>query len=292
MKRERDPMILRLRCLSVLLIGLCAFLAFIASVSKGAEALEFDGLIEPHRVIKVGSGVPGVIERVEVDRGDFVKKGQLLASMQSGVEKASVEAAQARAEMLANIKAKEENLSFSLREQERTEQLYKKELLPPNKMDEVKTNRVLAEMQLKDALENKRLAELELKRASEVVKRLNIYSPVNGVVVERFLSPGEYIETEAILKIAEIDPLNVEIIVPVVHLASIRVGMKAKVIPEAPVRGQYTAEVKIVDQVVDAASGTFGVRLELPNPDHRLPAGLKCRVVFGERKAKGSGKEP
>ena len=41
-----------------------------------------------------------------------------------------------------------------------------------------------------------------------------------------------------------------------------------------------TAKVSIVDRVVDASSGTFGVRLELPNPGHRLPGGLKCRVRF------------
>jgi membrane fusion protein (multidrug efflux system) len=40
------------------------------------------------------------------------------------------------------------------------------------------------------------------------------------------------------------------------------------------------ANVVIVDRVVDAASGTFGVRLTLSNPSNRLPAGLKCRVRF------------
>jgi membrane fusion protein (multidrug efflux system) len=59
--------------------------------------------------------------------------------------------------------------------------------------------------------------------------------------------------------------------------------MRAKVIPEAPVGGEYIAEVKIVDRVIDAASGTFGVRLELPNPNHRLQAGLKCKVIFPDK---------
>jgi len=59
--------------------------------------------------------------------------------------------------------------------------------------------------------------------------------------------------------------------------------MHAKVIPEAPIGGQYTAEVKIVDRVIDAASGTFGVRLELPNPGYRLQAGLKCKVIFQDK---------
>ena len=46
------------------------------------------------------------------------------------------------------------------------------------------------------------------------------------------------------------------------------------------VGGQYSAKVTVVDKLVDAASGTFGVRLELPNPGNQLPAGLKCRINF------------
>lgn len=245
-----------------------------------AGAVEFDGVIEPYMVVKVGSGVPGIIEIVTVDRGDFVRKGQVVATLQSGVEKATMEAARARSEMEADIKSKQAQLDFSIRRRERNEQLYKKEALPFSQMDEAETNRVLAELHLKEALENKRLAELEYRRTIEVVNRLIIRSPIKGVVVERFLSPGEYIEEQPILKLAQIDPLNVEVILPVTLLPSIKVGMRAKVIPEAPIGGQYTAEVKIVDRVVDAASGTFGVRLELPNPKNRLPAGLKCKVIF------------
>ena len=46
--------------------------------------------------------------------------------------------------------------------------------------------------------------------------------------------------------------------------------------------GVHRAEVTVVDRVVDAASGTFGVRLALPTPDYALPAGLNCRVRFRE----------
>ena len=56
--------------------------------------------------------------------------------------------------------------------------------------------------------------------------------------------------------------------------------MVAEVRPEKPGGGVLEASVKIVDRVVDAASGTFGVRLELPNPEYRLSAGLKCKVTF------------
>jgi multidrug efflux pump subunit AcrA (membrane-fusion protein) len=82
------------------------------------------------------------------------------------------------------------------------------------------------------------------------------------------------------MKIACINPLYVEVVVPVSRLGSIRENMRAQVKPEAPMGGSYGAGVVIVDKVIDAASGTFGVRLELPNPEHRIPPGLKCRVRF------------
>jgi RND family efflux transporter MFP subunit len=264
----------------MLFVRFFIFLALVGLVSTTAGAIELDGVIEPYMTVKVGSGIYGILETVDLDRGDFVKKGQVLATLQSGVEKATMEAARVRAEMEATIKAKQANLDFYTRKKLMNEELYKKQVLPFSQMDEVETNRILAETQLQEALENKRLAELEFKRTVEVVNRMTIRSPINGIVVERYLSPGEYIENQSVMKLAQIDPLNVEVIIPVTLFASIKVGMHAKVIPEAPVGGQYIAEVKIVDSVIDAASGTFGVRLELPNPNHKLPAGLKCKVIF------------
>ena len=81
-------------------------------------------------------------------------------------------------------------------------------------------------------------------------------------------------------KLAEIDPLYVEVILPVSLYGQIKNGQRAQVFPEKPVGGVYDAAVKVVDRVVDGASGTFGVRLQLPNPGYRIPAGIKCRVKF------------
>jgi len=255
-------------------------LTVLLSLPVYAHAAEFRGLIEPHRVIKIGSPTEGILATVDVDRGDLVQKGQVLATLESSVEKANMEAARARAEMQGPLKAKQASKELFQGKKNRVEQLYKKDLASASEMEEAEANRDVSDMQLQEAAENKRLAELEYKRAVEVVKRLTIRSPVDGVVVERFLSPGEYIKEQPVIKLAQIDPLNVEVIIPAEHFVSIKVGMRAKVIPEAPVGGEYAAVVKIVDRVIDAASGTFGVRLQLPNPGNRLPAGLKCRVIF------------
>jgi RND family efflux transporter MFP subunit len=255
-------------------------IALLLSLPVCVHAAEFRGLIEPHRIIKLGSPQPGVLASVEVERGDFVKKGQVLATLQREVEKANVEVAKYRAEMEAGGKGKAGSHAFFEGKKERIERLHRKQLAAQAEMDEAETNRHVAEMQWKEAQENKALAGLEYKRSVELLDRMVIRSPIDGVVMERFLSPGEYVEKDPVLKLAQIDPLNVEVIMPASQLLSVRVGMRANVTPEPPVHGTYSAVVKVVDRVVDAASGTFGVRLELPNPGHRLPAGLKSKVIF------------
>ena len=254
--------------------------AFFAPPDADAESIIIDGLIEPFLLVKVGSPVAGILETVRVDRGDMVTAGQALATLQSGVEKATMELARARAEMESSIKAKQSKLDYLVREQKRMEHLHDQSLIAFEALDESRTNSSLARLELEEAVQNKRLAELELKRSTEVVNRMTIYSPITGVVTNRFLTPGEYVENQPILQLAQINPLNVEVFVPVELLGAIKAGMRAEVLPEKPAGGVYRASVTIVDRVVDAASGTFGVRLELPNVQGKLQAGLKCRVTF------------
>jgi RND family efflux transporter MFP subunit len=262
------------------IMGLVCILFGLGAMDAKAQSVEFDGLIEPTLTTNVGSNTPGILESVNVDRGDMVKEGQVVASLQAGVEKSTMELAKARAELDATIKSKKAEMEFADRSKQRKKELYEKKTLSFQEWDEAETRRMLAELALNEALEAKRLAELEYKRSVEVVKRMSIRSPVNGVVIERYLHQGEYIEDKPVLKLAQIDPLHVEVIMPVSVLGSVKVGMFAEVKPEAPVGGVYKAKVTIVDRVVDAASGTFGVRLELPNPDYKLPPGLKCKVLF------------
>ncbi|MGH8698345.1 MAG: efflux RND transporter periplasmic adaptor subunit, partial [Burkholderiales bacterium] len=135
---------------------------------------------------------------------------------------------------------------------------------------------------LKVARENQRLAELEVQRATEVLNLRTIRSPVNGVVVDRYQRTGEMATTnvkDPILKVAEIDPLNVEVVLPASLYGSIQHGDRAEVSPETPVQ-KFVARVKVVDRVINAASGTFGVRLELSNEKLLVPAGAKCRMRF------------
>jgi multidrug efflux pump subunit AcrA (membrane-fusion protein) len=117
-----------------------------------------------------------------------------------------------------------------------------------------------------------------------VVKLRTLKAPFSGIVTERLQNPGELAFTgesaTPILKLAQIDPLRVEVILPLKEYGKIQLGAKAQIVPELPLEGRWQATVKIVDPIVDAASGTFGVRLELSNPQKNIPAGVKCQVQF------------
>ena len=249
-------------------------------LAAAAELAGFDCLIEPQTVVEVSTRETGVLEELLVGRGDIVAAGQPIAYLNRAVEQATVELAKARAEAAAEIEELRETLAYAQRERERIDQLSSAKAASFTEKDKATTDARRAELQLQQALERQRIAELELERSRRALENRTVQSPVDGVVMERMMSPGESTENRPIVKLAKVDPLNVEIIVPVEHFGDIHVGMRAEVTPRYPGAKVQEATVTVVDRVVDAASNTVGVRLLLPNPDLDIPGGVRCGIRF------------
>lgn len=231
----------------------CFLLCLVVTTLHGADLPPLEGVVEPKELVNFSSHVPGVLEEVKVERGGWVRKNQILARLKSGVESAAVKLAEAR-------------VDFATRKLDRNLKLYSKKLISIHAKDEIETEILLA--------------KLELNEAKERLDLRTVRSTVDGVVVERLGAPGEYVGEDHFLTVAKINPLCVEVVVPVLYYGAIKKGAQASVQLEEPVGGEHKAKVTIVDQVIDAASGTFRVRLEIPNPKRKLPAGLKCTVTF------------
>jgi RND family efflux transporter MFP subunit len=259
----------------------CAGLLMIGTAS--AAALEC--LIEPAQVVELRTPVDGVIEKIHVQRGDPVKRGQTLAELEAHVERSTVESARFRSTMEGRIVLSRNRADFAGKKLGRSQELYKQNYVAAQARDDAEAEKRLAEAELQDAMENQQLARLELKRAEELLNLRSLRSPFDGVVVERLQNPGDLAESgpgrKPVLKLAQIDPLRVEVAVPSEAFGKLKPGMSATVIPEG-IGGRHTATVKIVDRVFDAASGTFGVRLELANRNGALPGGMRCRVEFAQ----------
>ena len=264
-----------MRTRGLVLVALCG--VWWSAVAQG-EGLGC--LIQPYQEAEIGSQVVGVIDHVLVERGDFVKKGQPVVQLSAEVERAALQAAKLKAEATAELKAAASNHEFAQKKKVRTEDLYQKNFISQQATDQAVTEAQVAEMRLRQAREAQRLAQQELALAQAQVAQRTIRSPLSGVVVEKYLSEGERVEEKPLVKVATIDPLKVEVIVPASYFSRIKQGMSATVKPDGADSEVRSAKVIVVDKVIDAASNSFRVRLELPNPNLSLPPGLRCKVDF------------
>jgi RND family efflux transporter MFP subunit len=243
-------------------------------------AAEMACVIKPSAEISIGTPVEGLIQTVPVDRGDWVTKGQVIVTLESSLEEATVALTKAKAGAEAVLKSSQLKIGFSTRNLERALDLFKTNSIARHDVDQAQTEKALADMSYQEALDNKRLAELEMHRAIAALQLRTIRSPITGVVVDRLLSPGELARQTPVMKLAQIDPLRVEVYAPLSLLGKLKTGMRADVRPEGKGQPVYQAKITVVNRVVDSASGTVGVRLEMPNSNNAIAAGLACTVEF------------
>lgn len=266
---------------SLCLIGVCLGSGIGGLMETAlAGAGELACVMKPYMEVSVGTPVEGIIHSVTVTQGDWVERGQILVTLESSVEEATVALAKAKADADAEIKSTTARIAFSERKLERALELYQSHSIAKHEVDEAQTEKTLSDMAHLEAIERKHMAELEWQRATAQLSLHRIQSPLTGIVVERLMAPGEMARHTPVLKLAQIHPLRVEVFAPVSWLGKIEPGMKAVVQPVGSRHGSYAATVMVVNHVVDSASGTFGVSLEVSNQDHGLPAGLACTVQF------------
>ncbi|MBR9866750.1 MAG: efflux RND transporter periplasmic adaptor subunit [Oceanospirillales bacterium] len=231
---------------------LAAGLFFTQAGSLHADELILSTLgcmLEPSEKVQISSPVSGVLDKVQVKRGDSIKKGQSLFQLKAGVEREAVQLASVRAE-------------FAKRKQQRNMDLYDEDILTANERDEIETEVLIAksELRLKEQ-------ELELRK---------VFSPINGVVVNRLNNEGEYVNTDPILSLATLDPLHVDLLLPASYFGKIALKQELLIKPESEVIAAQRANVMIVDPLIDSGSGTFRVQLVMRNPGNKIPAGIRC----------------
>ncbi len=262
------------RLLTLLLMGSTAMVGH-------AETLPaLDCVINPHKVFDLGSGVRGVLDKVHVERSDYVEAGQVVAELDTKVERAAVAVAEARADITSEKLLSKLTMEFDERRKDRISNLYTNNSVSIQNKEDAELAAELSAQRMQEANERDKIRKLELWRAQELLEQKIIRSPDSGFVLKKFKSAGEYVEDQPIIRIAQLDTLNVEIIAPMDLFGKIRVGMTAQVYAEGFENTPRTAEVSIVDPMGDVASGTFGARLTLPNDAYDVPAGVKCKLQF------------
>ncbi|MEJ5988660.1 efflux RND transporter periplasmic adaptor subunit [Ramlibacter sp. PS3R-8] len=238
-------------------------------------------LIEPFRVSEVGSQVIGVIESTLVERGDRVTVGQALATLRSDVERQSVAVALSKAQAVGELQAAEANALLARQKLARAQDLANQEFISSQALEQARAEAAVAEHRLAQVREQRGVYMREHEMAQAQLGLRTIRSPIAGVVVDRYLSTGERVEEKPVYRVAMVNPLRVEVVLPSSFYATVRLNMPVTITPDFPGATARTAKVTLVDKVIDGASNTFRIRLELPNPDLSLPAGLRCKADLG-----------
>lgn len=180
--------------------SLLAFLFSNELFAQTQEPAQLNCRIEPSVTVEMSSAVEGVISEVLVDKNDVVKKGDVLARLDAGLESATAELRRVQSELTSDVQAQQLAVEFSQRALTRVKDLYDKKAASFSELDKHKTEHAIAQQQLQQALDRKRQAELEYKRSLADLQRRTLVSPIDGVVVERMKEPGEHIDFEPVLR--------------------------------------------------------------------------------------------
>lgn len=251
-------------------------------ISIDARGADFECMLEPTRSVELGSPTVAVVKRLHVNRGDRVRKGQLLVELEADAELSAMEAARLRANASGDIQRTDNRVKFLRQKHDRLRRLATQRLIPRQEADDAEAELRVAEGEARSAHESRNVARSEYRQQKGIVAQRMIRSPFNGVVVDRALSEGDVTESsgkkKAILKVAMIDPLRVHVVLPDTRFGELVTGEMVTVTPLYRNAPKLRARVTQVDRVIDAASGTFSVFMQVPNPDHAVPAGMRCKV--------------
>ncbi len=258
-----------------------AVVLLLAAMSAPAARADDDGyacLIEPFREIKLATPSNGVLEHVLVDRGDTVTAGMLVATLTSAVEEAELASARIKAHDDSSLKSRLAKLQLAQAHLARLRTLTgEAKYVSEANLDQAESDELQSRADVQQAQTELKLAAVDVQHAEARLDQRRIVSPVNGVVTKRSLSEGEYgYEQQSVLTIAQLDPLDVEMFLPVSAYGSLHEGDTMTITPQNPIGGDYTGQVTTIDRNFDSRSGTFGVRVSLPNRNLSLPAGIRC----------------
>jgi RND family efflux transporter MFP subunit len=221
------------------------------------RADDVQGLVLPFKEVSVSSPVlQDNIKDIEVDEGDQVKKGDVLAHLLNDREQLEVQ---------------------------RCENLIKRAEFEYNGMKTLADEKLAtkdSEIEKETDLE---AAKLEYQLAVVALNEKTITSPLSGIVVQRYKEPGESVDrTEKLFDIVSIDQVYIRFYLEPGLIEKLAVGDKVPIHFPAFGNGaqQYEATIAFIDPRIDAASGLFRVKLLLDNPNHQIKAGMRGEADF------------
>ena len=235
---------------------------------------------EPERVVVSGTvasaggatlmafTVPGRVVQVFPREGAFVRKGQVLAELDTTNLAHGLEASRAQ-RLAAEAQARRAQDEYL-----RMKQLFESQSLAPNDFAKFQAGRDGADQQVQQALAGEGVARKNLTEA-------RLRAPLSGYVARRLVEPGAIVAPgQPVFELAVLDPIEIQVGVPETDLRLVRVGQAATVTAPALPGRSFKGRVKVVGIAAEPATRTYLTRISLPNPAHALKVGMVAEVAI------------
>lgn len=247
-----------------------------AKVGELPKFVESTGNLFPSKQVKIFPKVPGkVIEKIFVDKGDTVKKGDLLATL----EKKEIDAMIRQAN--AELAALESELKLTELDYNRILNLYKSNSVSKQKLDQVQTK-------LKSIKSKIDAAVAHIEYLKVLKDNHNVYATIDGIVVDRYLDSGSFSSnTIPILSINKEDELKLITHIPETYFSEIKKGQLVEFTVDAYNNRIFKGNVNIIYPTIDYKTRTFKVEIIVPNEKLVLRSGMFCNVKIYIGKEKG-----
>lgn len=247
-----------------------------------AESLSVVGNLIGLATVEAVPKVSGRLESVTVRLGDRVARGQRIAKIEDQEIREQVNQAQASYEVsAATIRQREADLKLAQTNLERSRNLFERQLIPKQTFDDTEARYQAAAAQLdlaraQHSQAQARLDELKINLANTVIS-----SPVSGFIGKRALDPGAWVTPNSpFLSVVDISKVRLVANIVEKDLRRIVQGMAADVSVDAFPGETFKGTIAHVAPVLDPATRTAQIEVEIPNATFRLKPGMYAKVDF------------
>ena len=224
---------------------------------------------------------PGRIAKVHFKEGDTVESDQVLMRQDDAVEQVRLAQFKAQSEDRTQIRASEASLAQKKLDLQKLEKAAARDAATQLEVEHARLDVTIAELSLAMANFEHEQAKLKYQEQQARIDNMQLRSPIDGLIERIDVEVGESVNAlTEVIQVVQIDPLWIDAPVPIAEAQGLKRGMSANVgFLEENRSSSAEGQVVFVGAVIDAASGTLRVRVEVPNEADR-PAGEHVAVSF------------
>ena len=223
---------------------------------------------------------PGRIAKIHFKEGETVKAADALVQLDDAAEQVRLAQLEAEAENLTQIQAAEASLAQKRVDLKKLQIAAELNAATELEVEHARLDVTIADLSLKVAIFEYEQAQRKYEEAKIQIDNMSLKTPIDGSIEKIEVETGESVNALGdVVRVVQIDPLWIDVPVPLIKTTNLRRGNTARVDFPDPDKISVDGTIVFIGAVADAASGTLKVRVELPNKSNR-PAGEHVRVTF------------